>query len=46
MECHTMCANNTDNKCTRDTAHLIQAKCKDRTILKKKKILKYSKYTL
>jgi len=32
MECYTECANNTYKKCTRATTHLLQAKCKDRTV--------------
>jgi len=36
MECYTECANNIYKKCTRATAHLLQAKCKDRTVLKEK----------
>ena len=34
MKCHTDCAYNQDHECARNTAHLIQATCKDRTVLR------------
>jgi uncharacterized protein (UPF0147 family) len=32
--CFTVCACNNDKECIRDTAHLKQANCKDRTVPK------------
>jgi hypothetical protein len=34
MKCHTDYAYSQDNVCTRDTTHLVQAKCKDKIVLK------------
>jgi hypothetical protein len=34
VKCYTDCAYNQDHECARNTAHLIQSKCKDRTVLR------------
>lgn len=34
MKCYTDCVYNQVNECTRDTTHLIQAKCKDGTVFR------------
>ncbi|MDF2876541.1 MAG: hypothetical protein K0R22_3224 [Sporomusa sp.] len=40
MKCHTDCAYKQNHECARATVHLIQAKCKDRTILRFKSTTK------
>jgi hypothetical protein len=37
MKCHTDCAYNQGNECTRDTKHINSATCRDRTIPKQYK---------
>lgn len=36
MKCHTDCVYNQSHECSRHTDHLLQAKCKDRTVLRTK----------
>lgn len=46
IKCHTDCAYNQNHECSRHTDHLLQAKCKDRTVMKKQQVYTVNPLTL